>query len=210
MRKVDDLAAIQDDIATLRADGGTSIYPALALAYEALKDVDTKYKHIILLTDGQSATSGDYYYLTRRMEKAGITLSTVAVGDGADTGLLEILAAWGQGRYYFTNQADNIPRIFTKETITALRSYLVEAPFTPVKAAGSELLQGINAVPQLHGYVASSIKDSAQMVLASHRGDPVLAGWQYGLGRSVAFTSDAGNRWAANWVGWEAYNRFWG
>jgi len=210
MRKVDDLAAIQDDIATLRADGGTSIYPALALAYETLKDVDTKYKHIILLSDGQSATSGDYYYLTRRMEKAGITLSTVAVGDGADTGLLESLAEWGQGRYYYTNQADNIPRIFTKETITALRSYLVEEPFAPVKMAGSELLQGINAVPQLHGYVASSIKNAAQMVLASHRGDPILAGWQYGLGRSLAFTSDAGNRWAANWVGWEGYNRFWG
>ncbi len=210
MRKVDDLTAIQDDIGTLRAGGGTSIYPALALAYDALKKADTKYKHIILLTDGQSATSGDYYFLARKMEKAGITMSTVAVGDGADTELLEILAEWGRGRYYFTNEAYSIPRIFTKETITALRSYLVEENFTPLRVAGSEVLHGINALPDLHGYVASTVKDSAQLMLESHRGDPVLAGWQYGLGRSLAFTSDAGGRWAENWAGWEGYNHFWG
>ncbi|MDD2373113.1 MAG: VWA domain-containing protein, partial [Syntrophomonadaceae bacterium] len=210
MRKVDDLTAIQDDIGTLRAGGGTSIYPGLALAYDSLKKADTKYKHIILLTDGQSATSGDYYFLARKMEKAGITMSTVAVGDGADTELLEILAEWGRGRYYFTNEAYSIPRIFTKETITALRSYLVEEDFTPLRVAGSEVLHGINAVPDLHGYVASTVKDSAQLMLESHRGDPVLAGWQYGLGRSLAFTSDAGGRWAANWAGWEGYNHFWG
>lgn len=210
MRKVDDLAAIQDDIATLRADGGTSIYPSLALAYDTLKKTKTKYKHIILLTDGQSATTGDYYFLARKMEKAGITMSTVAVGDGADTDLLEILAEWGRGRYYFTNEAYTIPRIFTKETITALRSYLVEENFTPLKVSGSEILQGISAVPDLQGYVASTVKDSAQLILESHRGDPVLAGWQYGLGRSLAFTSDAGGRWAAGWAGWDGYNHFWG
>jgi len=210
MRKVDDLAAIQDDIATLRADGGTSIYPSLALAYDTLKKAETKYKHIILLTDGQSATTGDYYFLARKMEKAGITMSTVAVGDGSDTDLLELLAEWGRGRYYFTNEAYTIPRIFTKETITALRSYIVEENFSPLKAAGSEILQGINAVPELQGYVASTVKDSAQLMLESHRGDPVLAGWQYGLGRSLAFTSDGGGRWAAGWAAWEGYNQFWG
>nr|MBP8819411.1 hypothetical protein [Syntrophomonadaceae bacterium] len=57
---------------------------------------------------------------------------------------------------------------------------------------------------------ASTVKDSAQLMLESHRGDPVLAGWQYGLGRSLAFTSDAGGRWAANWASWEGYNHFWG
>lgn len=210
MRKVDDLGAIQDDIATLRADGGTNIYPSLALAYDALKKADTKYKHIILLTDGQSATTGDYYFLARRMEKAGITMSTVAVGDGADTDLLEILAEWGRGRYYFTNEAYTIPRIFTKETITALRSYIVEEEFLPAKTAGSEILQNINDIPDLQGYVASTAKDSAQVALLSHRKDPILAGWQYGLGRSLAFTSDGGGRWAARWAGWEGYNQLWG
>ena len=209
MQKVDDLEAIQDEIGTIRASGGTNIFPALQLAYEDLKDVRTKYKHVILLTDGQSATAGDYYFLARRMGKEGITMSAVAVGDDADTQLLQMLADWGRGRYYFTNESASIPRIFTKETMMALRQYFVEETFTP-QMASSPLLQGISGLPVLHGYVAVSPKKAAQVALVSHQGDPILAGWQYGLGRTVAFTSDAGGRWAGSWVTWPGYNQWWG
>ncbi|MGI6487423.1 MAG: VWA domain-containing protein [Syntrophomonadaceae bacterium] len=209
MRAVDDLEAIQDEIGTIRASGGTNIFPALQLAYEDLKDARTKYKHVILLTDGQSATAGDYYFLARRMEKEGITMSSVAVGDDADTQLLQMLAEWGRGRYYFTNESASIPRIFTKETMMALRQYFVEETFAP-QMVTSPLLQGISGLPVLHGYVAVSPKKAAQVALVSHQGDPVLAGWQYGLGRTVAFTSDAGGRWAGSWVAWPGYNQWWG
>lgn len=209
-QKLNDLAAIQDDIGTIRADGGTSIFPSLNLAYAALKDANTKYKHIILLTDGQSATSGDYYFLARRMDKAGISMSTVAVGEGADQLLLQDLASWGQGRYYFSNDAYSIPRIFTKETMKAIKSYLVEESFYPLLGAHSSVLEGINQLPALDGYVATTPKKTASVVLSSPRRDPVLAHWQYGLGRSIAFTTDAGGRWSGSWVSWADYNRFWG
>ena len=39
--------------------------------------------------------------------------------------------------------------------------------------------------------------------------NPVLAHWTYGLGRSVAFTSDAGGRWAKTWPDWQSYTAFW-
>jgi hypothetical protein len=58
--------------------------------------------------------------------------------------------------------------------------------------------------------VATSIKPAAQMILASEQDDPVLAQWQYGLGRSVAWTSDAKGRWAAEWMRWEGAAHFWG
>ena len=73
------------------------------------------------------------------MARAGITMSTVAVGEGADTLLLEQLAAWGQGRYYFSDEISNIPRIFTKETMKAIKSYPVEESFCPVLTAGSRV-----------------------------------------------------------------------
>ncbi len=206
---VRDLDAIQADIGTIRADGGTSIFPALALGYSGIKDVPTKYKHIILLTDGMSANQGDYYFLARRMQNAGITLSTVAVGKDADTQLLKSLAEWGQGRYYYCDDARKVPRIFTKESIKARRDYLVEEEFYPAINESGPLLQGIDALPPLHGYVGTSPKTSGQVVLVSQRGDPVLAQWQYGLGRAVAFTSDAGGRWSESWVRWPGYNRLW-
>ena len=34
-----------------------------------------------------------------------------------------------------------------------------------------------------------------------------MASWQFGLGRSVAFTTDAGKRWATQWTGWEQYDK---
>jgi Putative glutamine amidotransferase len=64
-------------------------------------------------------------------------------------------------------------------------------------------------VPALHGYVATSIKPAATMVLSSHWDDPVLAQWRYGLGRAVAWTSDAQGRWASAWVQWDSFPRFW-
>ncbi|MGI6412774.1 MAG: VWA domain-containing protein [Syntrophomonadaceae bacterium] len=208
-QKVEDLESIQGSIASIQAGGGTNIFPALQVAYSSLKDVETKYKHIILLTDGQSATSGDYYYLAKRMQQSGITMSTVAVGDGADILLMQQLAEWGGGRYYFTNDAQNVPWIFTKETMKALRHYLVEEEFYPGISSSSPLIDGIHEAPPLEGYVATTPKGTAQVVLSSHLNDPVLAGWQYGLGRSVAFTTDSGGKWSGNWIRWPGYNQIW-
>ena len=63
-------------------------------------------------------------------------------------------------------------------------------------------------LPQLRGYNGTTIKPAAQSVLVTARDDPLLAQWQYGLGRSVAWTSDSTGRWAKDWVGWSGFNRF--
>ena len=64
-------------------------------------------------------------------------------------------------------------------------------------------------VPPLGGYVATSLKGQAELVLMSHQEDPVLATWRYGLGRSAAFTSDAKAKWGVLWLRWREFNRFW-
>ena len=50
---------------------------------------------------------------------------------------------------------------------------------------------------------------TAEIFLVSDRGDPLLASWQYGLGKSVAFTSDAKARWASDWLEWPGFGKFW-
>ncbi|WP_366923525.1 VWA domain-containing protein [Metallumcola ferriviriculae] len=196
---VTDARKIQQRIASIGANGGTNIYPALALAMEKLAEAETKLKHIILLTDGRSATGGSYQALTDRMKEKNITLTTVAVGNDADAQLLSTLAEWGQGRYYFTADAASIPKIFTKETMLVSRSYLIEERFTPRVTALSPIMEGIEGLPELGGYVAASAKQTATVVLSSHKQDPVLATWQFGLGRSLAWTSDAGGPWSKAW-----------
>jgi hypothetical protein len=61
----------------------------------------------------------------------------------------------------------------------------------------------------LMGYVATTPKETARLLLVSDHGDPVLASWNYGLGRSAAFTSDARNRWATDWISWPQFGKFW-
>jgi hypothetical protein len=138
-----------------------------------------------------------------------ITLSTVAIGAGQDLRFLEEIAELGGGRYHFTDRAANLPVIFAEETQLAMRSYIVEEPFYPRQTAVSSILTGIEAVPQLAGYVATTPKPAARVVLSTHQDDPLLAAWQYGLGRAVAWTSDATGRWAQAWVAWDGFSRFW-
>src|SRR5262249_16823929 len=38
--------------------------------------------------------------------------------------------------------------------------------------------------------------------------DPILARWQYGLGRAVMFASDFKDRWGAEWLRWNGYSKF--
>jgi hypothetical protein len=121
------------------------------------------------------------------------------------------IADWGSGRAYFTQDAYNIPQIFAKETVTASKSAIIDEPFVPQVVKFTQVLQGIDLdlAPFLLGYVSTQPRPTAEVFLVSDRGDPVLASWQYGLGRSVAFTSDAKARWATDWLEWPGYGKFW-
>ena len=59
------------------------------------------------------------------------------------------------------------------------------------------------------GYVTTRPKPTSELILATEKGDPLLAWWRYGLGMSVAFTSDAKSRWAAEWLSWPGFSKFW-
>jgi Ca-activated chloride channel homolog len=201
---------VQDKIGSIRPGGGTNMYPALEAAYNSLKKADVKVKHIILLSDGVSKGEGNYDQLLQQMAKDKITLTTVAVGNDADTGLLARLAKLGSGRYYFTDDIESIPKIFAKETFLATRSYIVQEPFTPTLTRSTTMLSGEQTLPQLFGYVATTPKDTAEEILTSHQGDPILARWSYGLGKAVAWTSDTKGRWASQWVDWSTFPQFWG
>jgi uncharacterized membrane protein len=211
VRAARDKAAIHHSIATIKAGGGTDGYPALKESYAVLFERPALLKHVIFLSDGQM-TRGDFQGLLRRMAKDKITVSTVAIGKDADVQLMVDVAKWGRGRFYYTEDSQTIPRIFTLETQLASKASLVEQPFKPqLTAPGHEAMQEINwkAVPPLGGYVATTLKPTAELVLMSHQEDPVLATWRFGLGRAAAFTSDAKAKWGVLWLRWREFNKFW-
>ena len=208
MTELSDPGQVIGAIGSIRTGGGTDIMAGVRAMSEILPDDPAKVKHVILLTDGGADPTGIPELVQQLYQENGITLSTVGVGNDAAP-FLKDLAALGAGRYHFTNDASSIPSIFTEETSLATRAYLVEEPFFPALVNSSPILSGINELPRLYGYVASSPKELAQVILKSDKDDPILATWQYGLGRSVAFTSDATGRWARDWLGWEPFAKFW-
>jgi uncharacterized membrane protein/uncharacterized protein YegL len=205
-----DKYSAQQKISTMMPGGGTNIAPGLEVAYAALSASPAKLKHVILLTDGVS-TPGPFYELTTQMAQDRITVSTVAVGADADQRLLEQIAVWGNGRYYYTDSPQTIPQIFTRETMTASKSALQELPFQPKIAKPGEFLAGLDfsQAPYLLGYVMTKPKPLTELWLMTERGEPLLATWRYGLGQTGAFTSDARARWAVEWLKWDGFGRFW-
>jgi uncharacterized membrane protein len=206
-----DKRTIHREISAIKAGGGTDGYPAVREAYKALYDRDALLKHVIFLSDGQM-TRGDFASLIRRMVKDKITVSGVAIGSDADMQLMTDIAKWGRGRFYFTEETLTVPRIFTLETQLASKASLVEQPFRPIVTNQyHEAIQDIEwtKAPPLGGYVATTIKPTAEQLLMTHQEDPLLAAWRYGLGRSVAFTADAKAKWGILWLRWRDFNKFW-
>ncbi len=199
---------VANAIGGIQVGGGTDIYAGLLAMSKVLPNDPAKVKHVILLTDGGADITGIPELVEKLYKENGITLSTVGVGNDAAP-FLKDLAALGGGRYHFTNNASTIASIFTEETSLASRAYIVEESFFPSLVNSSPILAGITETPRLHGYIASSAKDLAQVILQSDKGDPILTTWQYGLGKSVAFTSDATGRWARDWARSEIFPTFW-
>lgn len=203
-QKPADREALRSDIGTIRQGGGTSILPALEEAVKSMKSQSSKIKHIILLTDGQAEKTG-YDELLEDAKKAGITISTVAAGYDADVQLLEYISQKADGRFYVTDEYSNIPTIFAKETFMAARAYLNNREFTPKLVNMHPVIEDAAAsgLPSLKGYIASSPKDTARVLLESDEGDPILTLWQYGLGKTAAWNSDMKGVWNGNYVNWD-------
>lgn len=208
--KINSKWEIENSIAGIETGGGTNAYPALEMAHRWLRNSDTQLKHVILLSDGKSQQSEELSVLAGRMATDKITISTIAIGIDADRERMQGLADLGLGRYHETKEAGDLPRIFVKEVFAATQ-LLVERDFNPVVSESSEILKGIEQLklPLLRGYIGTAAKDGASVPIISDAGDPILSIWQYGLGRALAFTSDIKPRWAARWLTWDKFSKFW-
>jgi uncharacterized membrane protein len=181
----------------------------MQMAYDALKKSTANLKHMVVFSDGDPQAPAQS--LVQSIAGDKITISTVMIGGHVTPETMIWMADQGRGRFYDVRSPEQLPQIFVKEAAVVLKSAIFEDPFRPQQIAPSEVLRGIAGEPYpiLRGYVATTPKSRAETPLVSDKGDPLLAHWQYGLGRAVAFTSDAKAKWATDWLGWERYRQFW-
>jgi len=208
MGSLPDPLALERSISAIQANGQTNLQAGVTAAYQALLGVEARRKHIILMTDGWVRT-GELNTLTQEMQASGITLSIVAAGEGSAE-YLQSLASLGGGKFYPAVDIQSVPDIFLKETIQSVGKYVIEEPFFPLSVSPSPVLRGLDStnLPPLFGYNGTSAKKTARLDLITARGDPLLASWQYGLGRAAVWTSDLRSQWALEWLGWQGFSRF--
>ncbi|MCC6528458.1 MAG: VWA domain-containing protein, partial [Polyangiaceae bacterium] len=206
-------ARIRGQIARIQPGGGTEILPGLDMAYNDLTVTPARKKHVILLTDGKASSSGIREIVTAMIAES-ITVTTVGLGPDVDEPLLKMIADVGGGRYHPVPEAQNLPKIFTKETEMIAQAAAVEDWFPVAQSGYAQFLRGIdvNGAPYLHGYVQTKMKETPAVELLANpdRGEPILARWRVGTGWSLAWTSDVKTRWAVEWTTWPGWEKFWG
>ncbi|MBI3682220.1 MAG: VWA domain-containing protein [Acidobacteria bacterium] len=210
IRRAEERGAIKRLVAGITPDGGTQIAPALSEAYRRSIPVKATFKHIVLLTDGISE-EGDSMNLAKEAAQTRVTISTVGLGQDVNRAYLERIASFAKGKAYFLNDPSGLEQILLRDVMEHTGSTAVEKPVGPEVAKNTEILEGVDmsTAPPLKGYVKFIAKPTAETILRIDKRDPLLARWQYGLGRAAVFASDAKARWAADWIGWKHYDRFW-
>ncbi len=210
MTGASDKATVLGAIDSLQADGGTDAYPGMAEGKQLLQNATAKVKHMIVLSDGQTPDN-DFSGLVRDMRAQGMTVSSVALGDGAAKDIMQLIAQEGGGRYYETNDPNNMPQIFTKETMQASRSAIKEDLFGAVVTGEHPILAGYekSELPFVLGYVMTQPKPTATLLLAAETGDPLMAICRYGLGTGLCWTSDLTEKWGSEWLDWGNSGAFW-
>ncbi len=202
-------ALIDESLAKLGGGGGTEMTAALTEITRSFGTPGPVRRHVIILTDGFTK-EGDFQRLVAQLRTAGVSCSTIAVGEQVNETLLKNIAEWGQGQYYRT-QFDQLPLVVAKETNRVLRDLIQEGRFQSKVGATAAITAGLEqGTPPVLGYLLTKPKKLAAIHLAiGPKNDPLLATWRYGAGKVAVFTSDSGQRWLAPWAGGSQYNRLW-
>jgi uncharacterized membrane protein len=192
--------------------------PAMQMALQSLKNTPAAVKHMIVISDGDpSATS---QAVLNGFATAQIKVSTVAVGAHGPAGHSELqrIATATGGNYYVVTSPQALPKIFVREARRVAKPLIFEPEggVQPQIVFRHELLEGIaGPLPPIKGFVLTDRKKSSLVEVPILSPAPteqdnasILATWSYGLGRTAVLSTDAGNRWAADWTDWPDYDKF--
>jgi Mg-chelatase subunit ChlD len=211
LNNVDESKSARSQI--LRVDsggGGIFVFEALTTAAQMLLKAKSGTRHIILFADAaDSEEPGQYQELLRQCEQAGITVSVIGLGkpSDVDAGLLRDIAKRGNGQIYFTENAEELPRLFAQDTIIVARSMFLDEP-TPIQFTGGLApLTGkqFTGLQSVGGYNLCYLRPKASLaaVTTDEYQAPVVASWQAGSGRALCYLGEADGQYAGAMAGWK-------
>ncbi|MGH7905200.1 MAG: hypothetical protein ACREP6_01085, partial [Candidatus Binataceae bacterium] len=155
----------------------------------------------------------DHDQLIADYAREGIPVSTIRIGpDLANLRLLKDFAMATGGTFYRVRDIERLPQLLVNLT----RHATSHSPRDRVITAGdpSSIMSGINisAAPPIDFVADTRLKNGAELPLKVRQAGkttPLLATWQYGLGRASVFTADPDALTTLSWIRWDRYAQFW-
>lgn len=225
MHTVDDKEAICSQVLRIQSmGGGIFVYEALVAAGEQLmKAGDYQTRHIILFSDAcDSEEPGNYASLLKKYADAGITVSVIGLGTDHDVHaeLLKDIAKLGGGNIMFSNDPEELPRLFTQDTMSIARNTFIrhDKELHPSDGIHGKMLPdarlmgdfGSSVFPPTLGYNLSYLKPEATgaVVSTDEYNAPWLAFWYRGLGRVAALSIEVDGPHTGPFKSWDDYADF--
>lgn len=217
-----DKEAVKRKIKNLQIGDMPQFGPTMRMAVDGLKGLkDVSQRHMIIISDGDPDPPPPS--LLQEMVASKITCTTIGIGYGGahciEKTLIRIaeVTSGDRTKYFRCTNPRTLPQIFVKEAKVIRRSLLSEEPFPPAVAQFfPQTVQGIadGPMPLLGGLVLTEPKNDIIMPLVRRddkekRDDPLLAHWNYEMGKMAVFTSGMWKKWGAQWAEWEKFGKFW-
>jgi hypothetical protein len=213
---VKDKGPIKDKILRINSEGGgIFIYEALAAASQMIVNARAGTKHIILFADAMdSEEPGRYQELLAKCQEAGVTVSVIGLGTekDKDADLLRDIAKRGKGRIFFTDNPEELPRLFAQDTFVIARNTFLDEP-TPIEPTpGLAALTGRSGAlaRSIGGYNLCYLRPEATLatITLDEYKAPVVAAWQAGIGRVLCYTGEADGQYAGEMARWKGVGDF--
>lgn len=195
--------------------GGIYVYSGLQAGWDAIKNTELGQRHIILFSDAaDSEEPGRYRALLKEVTANGGSVSVIGLGTESDpdAAFLKDVALRGNGRIFFTRDANRLPNIFAQETVTVARSTFVMDPIGTNPTGGwfeisSDPFEWLESVD---GYNLSYLRENATaaLVTTDEYTAPLVAFAQRGIGRSAAVSFPLGGEFSASARQWEKAGDF--
>ncbi|HZZ08675.1 MAG TPA: VWA domain-containing protein [Candidatus Binataceae bacterium] len=211
----EDRAELSRRIERLEPGGGTDFKESLEIAEREILASGIPVHQVILLTDGDTNRQyHDHDQLMADYDKQHISVSTIRIGpDLENLRLLQDFAKVTGGTFYRVEDIRKLPLLLVRLTHQAIADKRHQQSHLEY-AGESTILSGISPreIPPIGLFATTVPKDGAAVPLRIRRNDtasPLLAAWQYGLGRSAVFAADTDSTASLSWVRWNRYAEFW-
>src|SRR3989344_213148 len=183
--------SMEEKIKRLAYGGGTRIDHGIEKALDVLKNTKGS-KNIILISVGKTKDIPAAFAAAQESVKQGVVVYTVGVGPVTNEEVMTTIADITSGIYFRVEEQEKLRLLFGEN-----KPAKDQNKFSLVILNSNHFItQDIKPEAIVYGFNQVVPKSTAQLLVTTDLGDPLLTVWRYGLGRVAALSTDDGRLYA--------------